>query len=79
MFDTVVLIASSMFLYINWYFDFIIINVENDASSKYVVQNGRSLFRAISEIVGNSILIKHQNPFFKGFRKFKWEIQTPVL
>ena len=28
-------------------------NAENSASHKYVVQNGRSMFRAISESVGN--------------------------
>lgn len=33
---------------------------ENTASHKYIVQNGRSWFRAISEIVRNFILILSQ-------------------
>ena len=41
----------------------ILINAENAASHKYVVQNGRSMFRAISESVGNSVLIPSQNSF----------------
>ena len=56
-----------MFSRVAQYFDFIVINAENTTLHKYTVQNGRSMFRAISEIVGNSVLIPSQyslNDFF---------------
>lgn len=34
---------------------------------KSVVQNGRSISRAISEITGDSVLIPHQNSFMTFF------------
>lgn len=46
-----------VFLFYSWYFDFEIINIENTVSHKYVTKNGRSMFRAIAERIGNSVLI----------------------
>ena len=48
---------------VDQYFDFIIVNTNNAALHKYVVQNGRSMFRAISKTVGNSVLHPSQNSF----------------
>lgn len=39
---------------IDWYFYVMIVNAKNAAEHKYVVQNERSTFRIISEIVANS-------------------------
>lgn len=39
-----------MFSRVDHYFDFIITSAEKGALHKYVVQNGRRIFRAISEI-----------------------------
>ena len=62
-FDTAGRRDSSTFCRVDRLFDFINANAENAASHKYVVQNGRSMFRAISESVGNSVLIQSQNSF----------------
>lgn len=43
-------------------------NAENDTLHKYVIQNGRRMFRGISEIVGLSILVPRQN----SFNDFLW-------
>lgn len=51
----------SSFLSIDQYFRLVIFNAENSTLLKHIMQNGRSVFRAISEIVGNSILIPSQN------------------
>lgn len=53
--------ASSTLFRVDQYFDFIIVSTENATSHKYIVQNGRSIFRTTSEIVGNSVLILSQN------------------
>lgn len=37
-------------------FDFIMASAENSAYHKYLVQNGKDMSRALSEIVGNSVL-----------------------
>lgn len=42
---------------------FIIGNFEDDILRKYLVQNGRHVFRAISDIVGNSVLTSSQDSF----------------
>lgn len=42
-----------------------------------MAQNDRSVFRAISEIVGNSVLILDQNPF-KDFEKIKIKPATQM-
>lgn len=46
------------------YFDFVIVNAENNASQRYTVQNVQSMvWAAISEIIGNSDLIPIPNSF----------------
>lgn len=49
-----------MFFGVYPYFDVIVINAENATSHKYIVQNGKRIFRDIFEIVGNSVLIPGQ-------------------
>lgn len=49
---------SSSSFRIDWYFDFILINMENTTLLKHIVQTGRGMFRDISEIVKNSVLFK---------------------
>lgn len=51
-----ILDASKLFR-VDRIFDFIIINVENAMSYECVIQNSRNMFRAIPEMVGNSVLI----------------------
>lgn len=41
--------------------DFTDISVGNAALHKLIAQNGRTMFRAISEFIGNSALIPNQN------------------
>lgn len=41
--------------------DFIIVNAENSTLHKYIVQNSRSTFRAISDVLGHPDLIPSQN------------------
>ena len=68
MFDTAGQAACSMFFRVDQYFDFIIVSAENTTLHKYIAQNVRSIFRAISEIVGNPVLVPSQksiNWFFK--------------
>lgn len=55
--------VSSMFSRVGRYSNFILMNAENDTLHKYVIQNGRRMFRGISEIVGLSILVPRQNLF----------------
>lgn len=71
--------TSSVFFKVNSYFDFIVINAENASSHKPIVQDGRSTFWAISEIVGNSFLILIQIYLMNLFLKFKSAIQTELL
>jgi hypothetical protein len=51
---------ESLLFRVNQYFDFIIVDAENASLHKYVLQNGRSICRTISEIAGNSVLIEIQ-------------------
>ena len=51
--------ASSAFSRVDGYFDVPIISAENITAHEYL-QNGKSLFGLISEIVGNSVLISYQ-------------------
>lgn len=44
-----------------FFFFFIIVSAENAVLHKYIVQNSRSMLGAISEIVGNSVLILSPN------------------
>lgn len=53
--------TSSPFFRVDSYFDFIISNAHLSTSHKYVVQNGRSMLRTISEAVRNSVLIPSYN------------------
>lgn len=62
-FDTVGYRASLMFFRVDWYFDFIASNSENATLYKCLVQKGRSMFKATSEIAGNPPLIPSQNSF----------------
>lgn len=40
-----------------WLFESLkIFNAEDAASQTYLIQNGKSMFRAISEVAGNSVL-----------------------
>lgn len=63
MFDSSGYRALSVFFRVYLHFDFIIFNAEDAALHKYVVQNGRSMVKAISEIGGNSVQISSQNSF----------------
>lgn len=63
---------------IDWYFDFIIISLEYNASQKYVVQNSRIIFRAILEIIRNFVLILSQNPlnfFWNSGQKIMFKVK----
>lgn len=42
-------------------FDFIFVSAKNSISHTYVVENERSMFRATSEMVGNSVLVSNQS------------------
>lgn len=42
---------------VDGYFDFTVVSTKNSISHTYVVQNERSMFRAILEIIGNSVLV----------------------
>lgn len=53
--------TSSMFFRVDQCFDFVTVNAKNITLHKYTVQNGRSKFRAILEIVGSSALNPSQN------------------
>lgn len=55
MFDSAGYRASSVFFRVYLHFDFIVFNAEDAALYKYVVQNGRSMVKAISEIGGKSV------------------------
>ena len=65
---------ESLLFRVNQYFDFIIVSATNAASYKYIVLNGISTFRDISEFVGNSVLTPSQN----SFNKFLTETQVSV-
>jgi hypothetical protein len=60
-FDTAGYRASTVFFGVDWYFDFIIVSTENVTLHKHIVQNNRSMFRDMLEILGNSTLIPSQN------------------
>ena len=62
MFDSAVHRVSSVFFRVDQYFDFIIVNAMDTTSHKCVVQSGRNIFAASSEIVGHYVLIPSQNP-----------------
>lgn len=49
------------FFKVDRYFAFIMVSAENSALQKFVVHNSRRILKAISEIVGNSVLIPKQN------------------
>lgn len=51
----------SVFFRVDGFFFFIVVNAENAVLHKYIVQNSRSMLGAISEIVGNSVLILNPN------------------
>lgn len=61
--------ASLMVFRTEQHFDFIIVNTENAFCINKVIPNGRSLLKAISEIIGNSVLISSQKSFNKCFNK----------
>lgn len=63
MFDSSGYRALSVFFRVYLQFDFIIFSAEDAALHKYVVQNDRSMVKAISEIGGNSVQISSQNSF----------------
>lgn len=52
-------------------FDFIVVSAKNSISHTYVVENERSMFRATSGMVGNSVLVSNQSPL-----KEVYEIQA---
>jgi hypothetical protein len=43
------------------YFDLMIVSAENATSHKYIVQNSRNRFKAMSGMAGSSVLIPSQN------------------
>lgn len=63
MFDSSGYRALSVFFRVYLHFDFIIFNAEDAALQKYVVQNVRSMVKAISEIGGISVQVSSQNSF----------------
>lgn len=60
MFDSSGYRALSVFFRVYLHFDFIIFNAEDAALQKYVVQNVRSMVKAISEIGGISVQVSSQ-------------------
>lgn len=62
-FETGVCKTSSMIFGIDWYFDFVIAHSENAVPQKYLDWNVRRMFRAILEIIKNSVIIASQNSF----------------
>jgi hypothetical protein len=55
---------------------FIIINIENTFLYKYIVKNGRNMHRAISELLGNFVLIPSQN---SPSELFKIKLKPAIL
>jgi hypothetical protein len=53
----------SSFFTANQYFNFLIINAEISALHKYLVKNGRNIFRTFLEIVGILFLSQAENHF----------------
>ena len=51
----------SVLFRVGQYFDFIVVNDENANPHKLVIKQGRTMFRAISQLAGNSGLIPIQN------------------
>lgn len=45
---------------IDWYFDSIVVDAESGTPCKFAVQNGRSVIRAIPDMVENFTLIQSQ-------------------
>ena len=62
---------------VDQYFDSINTGVKSVALHKYIVQNGRSMFKSISEIAGNPVLILSQNSF-KHFLFWNWSQQLKL-
>lgn len=58
------LVARQIFSRIDQYFHFIIINAENATLHKHITQNGRSMFKVISEIIEKFALIPIENSSF---------------
>lgn len=56
--------SKMIFSRIDQYFHFIIINAENATLHKHITQNGRSMFKVISEIIEKFALIPSQNSSF---------------
>lgn len=54
--------ASSTFLKVAPYFAFFNHNIETTIPHKYTAQNSKSIFRAISGIMGNSVLVSWWTP-----------------
>lgn len=52
-----------VFFRVYLHFDFIVFSAEDAALHKYVVQDSRSMVKAISEIGGNSVQISSHNLF----------------
>lgn len=48
---------------IDWYFDFVIANPEDAVPQKYLDWNVKRVFKAILEIIKNSVIIANQNSF----------------
>ena len=58
--DTAGKAVRSMFFKVDQYFDLIIVSAENITLHKHIAQRVRSMFRAISVIVGNPALLLSQ-------------------
>lgn len=67
--------VSSVFFRADWYFAFMVLSAGNIASRKLIIQNGRSIFRVISEFIGNSILIPTQNSLNDFLGDPRWQLQ----
>lgn len=39
------------FYQIDWYFDFMIVNAKSTAEHKYLLQNGRNMFKGFTKII----------------------------
>jgi len=76
--ENLLLQKSSTFFRVDQYFYFKTTSAGKVALNKYAIQNGSGAFGAISETVGNSILIPSQK-VSNGFVKFESMIQTAIL
>lgn len=60
---------ESAFLKVIQYLDFITVKVDNTSLNKYLVEKQESMFKDITEIAGNFVLIPSQNSYEDFFNE----------